>query len=107
MKKILLISFCFMLSFMSISTHLKATHLMGGSLTYQYLVLDSISGLYQYGVTITIYRYCEAGSSLLPTSLDIGVYEDNPANPGGDKLLVQSGTVPLITIQNIVPPNAN
>src|SRR6187455_371331 len=107
MKKIGLIIF-FVSALLTGRSHLaNATHLMGGSLTYEYLGLDTITGLYDYRVTITIYRYCEAGSSLLPTSLDIGVFEDNPANPGGDKQLILGGTVGLLTIQAITPPNAN
>ncbi|MBL0341103.1 MAG: hypothetical protein IPP71_09360 [Bacteroidetes bacterium] len=80
---------------------------MGGSLNYEYLGLNTGSGLYEYRVTITIYRYCESGSSTLPTSLDLGVYKDNPANPTGDKLLVDASTIPLITITPITPPNGN
>ncbi len=80
---------------------------MGGSLNYEYLGLNTGTGLYDYRVTITIYRYCEQGSSTLPTSLDLGVYQDNTLNPGGNKLLVITSNVPLITITPITPPNAN
>ena len=107
MRKHLLTLVALTVFLLSISTNVKATHLMGGSLTYEYLGLNSTSGLFEYRITITIYRYCEAGSTLLPTSLDMGVYEDDPGNPTGDKLLVETGTIPLLTIQSIQPPNAN
>lgn len=107
MKKLLLI-ICVISSLLTSSSYdAKGTHLMGGSLTYEYLGLDTLTGLYDYRITITIYRYCEAGSSLLPTSINIGVYEDNPANPGGDKQLILDDNVGLLTIQSITPPNAN
>ncbi len=83
------------------------THLMGGSLNYEYLGLDTVSGNYNYRITITIYRLCDPGSSLLPVDMNLGVYEDDPAMPAGDKLLVLNTIVPIVSQQNIVPPNAN
>jgi gliding motility-associated-like protein len=84
----------------------QATHLMGGSLTYAYLGQDA-GGNYQYRVTLTIYRYCAAGSAQLPTAMTLGVYQDNPGNPTGNKNRVLQTSLPLITQQNIVPPTAN
>ena len=108
MKKRLLICLCsFILFFIALAPTARATHIMGGSLTYEYLGLNTTSGLYDYRVKITIYRYCAQGSSLLPTSLDIGVYEDNPANPSGDKIRILSSSLGLLTQQQITPPNAN
>ena len=79
---------------------------MGGSLTYQYLGLNSGTGEYDYRVTITIYRYCVGTASNLPPQMNLGVYEDNPLNLTGDKLFVTSGSVPLISQQAIQPPSA-
>src|SRR6187399_2066614 len=97
--------FTSLLTCLSLSS--QATHLMGGNLNYEYLGVNAGTGLYQYRVSITVYRYCASGSTTLPTSLDIGVYEDDPLNPTGDKQMVTSGVIPLITITPITPPNAN
>ncbi|MFN5323364.1 MAG: hypothetical protein ACK5C5_00435, partial [Bacteroidota bacterium] len=83
-----------------------ASHLMGGNLGYEYLGVNS-NGLYQYRITITIYRYCEPGSSNLPTTMNLGVYRDNPTNPSGNKQLITTSSIPLISITPITPPNAN
>jgi len=79
---------------------------MGGSLTYQYLGLNSASGQYQYLITVTIYRYCEGTASNLPNNINFGAYQDNPLNPTGDKSLVQNNVIPLVSQQFIQPPSA-
>lgn len=78
---------------------------MGGNLTYQYLGLNSGTGLYDYRVTLKIYRLCDPGSSQLPVSTSLGAYQDNPGNPAL-KQRVASATLNLISQQAIVPPNA-
>lgn len=90
-----------------VSFQTQATHLMGGNLSYEYLGLNSTSGLYDYRITLTIYRLCDPGSSLLPATMELGAYQDNALNPGGDKDLLSSISLPLITQQFITPPNAN
>lgn len=84
-----------------------ASHLMGGNLTYVYQGLNSSTGLYEYTITLKIYRLCDAGSSQLPTSMSLGAYQDDPANPGGNKTRISTTSLPLITQQFITPPNAN
>lgn len=80
---------------------------MGGNLDYQYLGQNA-NGDYDYKVTLTIYRLCDPGSTSLPTSMNLGAYEDDPLNPTGDKIRRGSPfTLPLITQTNIVPPSAN
>lgn len=81
---------------------------MGGSLTYQYLGFNAGTNLYDYRVTVTIYRYCSGNPppSNLPTQINLGVYQNNVANPTGDKLLALGTTLPLISQQNIQPPPA-
>jgi len=83
-----------------------SSHLMGGNLGYEYLGVNA-NGLYQYRITITVYRYCEPGSSNLPTTMNLGVYRDNPTNPTGNKQLITTSSLPLISITPITPPNAN
>ncbi len=103
-----LILYVLLISSLSIfSSSLYATHLMGGSLNYEYLGLNAGTGNYEYEVTLTIYRLCDPGSALLDVSMNLGVYQDNPANPSGDKQLVLNTILPLISQQAIVPPNAN
>ena len=86
-----------------------ATHLMGGSLVYEYLGLNTGTGLYQYQVTVTIYRYCSGNPTpaQLPNIINLGVYRDDLNNLPGNKLLVLSTTLPLISQQPIVPANPN
>ena len=65
----------------SLSTS-QATHLMGGSLVYEYLGLNTGTGLYQYQVTVTIYRYCSGNPTpaQLPNTINLGAYIDDLNN---------------------------
>ncbi len=105
MKKLLLAVICFLGILMINTQDAFATHLMGGNMTYQYLGLNSGTGLYDYRVTLKIYRLCDPGSSQLPISTPIGAYQDDPATPG-QKQRVASANLNLISQQAIVPPNA-
>ncbi|HKR05231.1 MAG TPA: gliding motility-associated C-terminal domain-containing protein [Bacteroidia bacterium] len=107
MNKRLLCSIALIISLLGISTVSRATHIMGGSINYTYLGLDSATGNYRYLVNIYLFRLCDAGSSLLPIDMNLGIYEDDTLNPGGDKLLVVSTVIPLVLQQAITPPNAN
>ena len=65
MKKLLpLIIFIFFLSFVS-----QATHIVGGSLTYEQL------GGSTYRVTLHLYRDCKPGSAAFPSPVTISVYK--------------------------------
>ncbi|MBK7967216.1 MAG: gliding motility-associated C-terminal domain-containing protein [Bacteroidetes bacterium] len=90
-----------------VSYNASASHLMGGNLTYEYLGINGGTGLYEYRVTLYVYRLCDPGSSQLPNSMSLGAYQDNPGNPTGPKQLLSSITLPLISQQFIQPPNAN
>ena len=90
-----------------LSAEVQATHLMGGNLAYEYLGLNGSTGLYDYRVTLTIYRLCDPGSSQLPNFQEMGAYQDNPGNPGGNKDILATVNLPLISQQFITPPNAN
>ena len=59
---LLLIIFVFFLSFSS-----QATHIVGGSLTYEQL------GGSTYRITLHLYRDCKAGSAAFPGTVDITV----------------------------------
>ncbi|MCX6294744.1 MAG: PKD domain-containing protein [Bacteroidetes bacterium] len=86
-KFLLLIIFIFFLSFVS-----KATHIVGGSLTYEQL------GGSTYRVTLKLYRDCKAGSAAFPNPVTIEVRRS-------------CGTVALADIvipfpgASLVPPN--
>lgn len=80
---------------------------MGGNLSYQYLGFDSTSGNYRYLVKINLFRLCDAGSTLLPVQMNLGVYRDNVGNPNGDKIQVLSTVLPLVIQQGVTPPNGN
>jgi len=90
-----------------VSTSLRATHLMGGNLSYEYLGLNASTGNFEYRVTLFIYRLCDPGSAQLPATMELGAYQDNPGNPGGDKNRIADVTMPLVSQQFIQPPNAN
>ena len=107
MKKLLFAAFyCIGILFLN-PQKAKATHLMGGNLTYVYQGLNTGTGLYEYTITLKIYRLCDSGSSQLPNSMPLGAYEDNPGNPGGNKDRISTTTLPLVSQQFIIPPNAN
>jgi gliding motility-associated-like protein len=105
-RRILFTLFLFLIA-ISVPLRSGATHLMGGSLNYEYLGIDTLTGNYSYEITLTIYRLCDQGSALLPIDMNLGVYEDDPVNPSGDKQLVLNTVIPLFSQQAIVPPNAN
>lgn len=105
MKKLLLAVFCCIGALLMTTREALATHLMGGNLTYEYLGLNSGTGLYDYRVTLKIYRLCDPGSSQLPVSTSLGAYQDNNGNPNL-KQRIAVATLNLISQQAIVPPNA-
>lgn len=93
--------------FIHLSSTTQATHIMGGGISYLYLGQDSATGNYQYQITLELFRLCDAGSSLLPIEMNIGVYIDDPNNPSGDKLSVLEDVLPLTIQKSITPPNGN
>jgi gliding motility-associated-like protein len=106
MNRLLRLAFCFASICILFPFTVNATHLMGGNLTYEYLGLNG-GGSYDYRITLTIYRLCDGGSALLPNSTQMGVYQDNPSNPSGDKSRVTFTTLNLISQQFITPPSGN
>lgn len=104
MKKTLqyLIALC---CFLAINNPVRATHLMGGNLTYTYI--GQTGSLYNYEVTLKLYRYCASGSSNLPNDMNLGIYEEDTLNPNSPKSLVSSVVMPLISQQYITPPSSD
>lgn len=89
-----------------------ASHLMGGSISYDYLGYNASTNLYSYRVTAKIYRYCDStGTGGTPAQLDqqmsTGIYPQNPFQPNANKSLYTTLTLPLISSAFIVPPSTN
>ena len=107
MKKIIpfLLTALLLLSF-----HVKASHLMGGNLAYEYLgETFPGSGLYSYKVIFKTYTNC-GGNSQFKAGPEgtafIGIYHDDP-NGGINKLLFQSLVMNIIDTTRITPDNPN
>lgn len=85
----------------------NATHIMGGNLGYTYMGLQP-NGEYRYKVRLELYRSCAPGSSDLPSSMRLGVYFENTANPNADKIQQDEyNNVQLLSQQFISPPAPN
>lgn len=89
----------------------KASHLIGGSMGYQYI--GKVGSNYRYKIILTTYTNCGPTSQIpLPEgpTLPIGVYQhDIQNNPtgGGNKSLLFTSTVTLIDSNIIEPPQAS
>jgi gliding motility-associated-like protein len=68
-----------------------ASHLMGGSLGYEYLGLQP-SGKYRYKIKLTTYVDCSPSSEIpyAEYPLRIGVYSNDLMNPNADKPVIDS-----------------
>ncbi|HKR04034.1 MAG TPA: hypothetical protein VJY62_05295 [Bacteroidia bacterium] len=98
----------FLLIFLLIRQNAVATHLMGGSLTYEYIGPSGVNT--QYHVTLKIYRYCDqtsGGTAALDPSMMLGVYLQDPALPNADKAWFETDNMPITVQQFITPPNPN
>lgn len=78
---------------------LYATHLVGGSMSYEYLGLQN-NGRYRYRVTVKMYRDCAASSVQFDPNIDIGVYNNN-----SQRTLAQIFTISKITEIPVNPPS--
>ncbi|MBK9048559.1 MAG: gliding motility-associated C-terminal domain-containing protein [Bacteroidetes bacterium] len=93
-----------------VTTHsAKATHLMGGELTYTY------SGPFQggsfYDVKLIVYRYCDS-TGAIPAALDpqmyLGIYITDSLNPSPSKIWYSTEILPLIGSDVVAySPNSN
>ncbi len=86
----------------------RATHLMGGELTYQYD--GAISGGAFYNVKLIVYRYCDstiAPTAPLDASMFLGVYTNDPGNPTDPLLWFSTETLTLISSDFIISDSSN
>ncbi len=85
---------------------LHATHLMGGSMTYEYT--GSSGGNDNYHITLKIYRYCDAsagGTAPLDNSMFLGIYEQDINFPNDDKNWFATEDLLLTSSTFINPPS--
>ena len=84
---------------------LYASHVVGGNMGYTYLG-PGANGTFRYKLTLTTYTDCSPSSEIpVPvSSVNIGVYFHQAANPGAAKTLKQSLTAPLVTSTVVTPP---
>jgi hypothetical protein len=86
MKRIILALFLNAILAFFIPLKSYATHLMGGSMTYEYMGM--VGADQSYLVTLKIYRYCDAsagGTAPLDASMFLGIYNQDVLNPNADK----------------------
>ena len=89
------------------TTQLRATHLMGGNMTYSYVSFNPANNTHTYQITLKIYRYCTGQTASLDFSMEVGVYAHNPLFPNANKQLVTTVNLPLISQSFIQPPSSN
>ncbi|MGI8894010.1 MAG: hypothetical protein ACR2GN_11220, partial [Bacteroidia bacterium] len=105
MKTLAAISFVFLMFFVPLS--MKATHLMGGNMTYTYVSFNPQNNTHTYQITLKIYRYCTGNTADLDFNTTIGIYAHDPLFPNANKQLVTTVTAPLISQSFIQPPSSN
>jgi len=80
-------------------THLaQATHLIGGSMSYQYLGQNS-RGNFNYKITLSIYRDCQQSEVPFDPSIKIGVYFNNT-----NRTRHKTTSIKLISKRFVNPP---
>ena len=95
-------------SFLIFITPIKlfATHLMGGSMTYEYLGM--VGSDQNYLVTLKIYRYCDpsaGGTAPLDASMFLGIYNQDIINPNADKNWFRTENLMLMSSNFVTPPS--
>lgn len=80
----LLLGICFILA----SNPLKATHLMGGHVSYRYLSFDSVNQTQNYEIKFYIFRDCSPGTAYLSSTVQFSVVslDDSSFFSGNAKL---------------------
>ncbi len=66
-----------MILLLSLVPFTLATHLIGGSMSYQYLSKNSSNGLIRYKITLSLYRDCQQSSVPFDPTIKIGIYYSN------------------------------
>jgi len=92
------------------SGSLFASHLIGGTLGYEYVGPVGVN--FRYKIILTVYNDCSPASSIPAPKpqLDVSVYfQDIPNNPmgGGDKTFLVTKSLPLVSQNSVVPPSSN
>ncbi len=82
----------------------KATHLVGGSITYTYI--GKFSNNFRYSVKVDMFRDCstpvgQASPTPFDMQISVGIYERN-----GDTSLLKTLTIPLGTDESVNPPQS-
>ncbi|MBQ20608.1 MAG: hypothetical protein CMD31_07615, partial [Flavobacteriales bacterium] len=89
------------------SGYLFASHLVGGSLGYEYM--GQVGANYRYKIILTVYNNCDNNSQIpIPVaSHNVSIYQqDIGGNPmgGGNKSLFQTVSVPIVDSNLVQPP---
>ena len=82
------------------ATQSKATHLIGGYMSYEFLNINSNNGEHRYKITFHVYRDC-SGNVPLDDQITVGVYLNNDNNS-----LNQQPVFNLITKRIVQPPGS-
>ncbi|MCX6291806.1 MAG: gliding motility-associated C-terminal domain-containing protein [Bacteroidetes bacterium] len=82
---------------LSVSLSSSASHLMGGSLTYEYLGFNSSNQTNKFLIKLQLFRNCDTSTTPLPAQLansyQLGIYPQDTTNPNADKILYNSYTM--------------
>lgn len=78
----------------------QATHLVGGSMTYEYLGQQS-NGFYRYRVNIRMYRDCRASEVRFDEFIEVGIYHNNT-----NRSRYRTVTFAKQSETDVSPPNA-
>lgn len=83
---------------------LFASHIIGGSLGYEYMGLQA-NGKYRYKVLLTTYIDCSPTSEIpfAEDPLKVGVFANDINNPNADKVRIDSVTVTLVNSVTYLP----
>jgi hypothetical protein len=105
--KQLLHSLCLLGLFILYAATSSASHLMGGSLTYEFLFSDTTVIPHQdhYRIHLQLFRDCTSGTQLA-NPIDLGAYSQNIASPNASKILYNTFSLVQDSLKSINPPAA-
>jgi gliding motility-associated-like protein len=81
---------------------LNATHLVGGSMSYEYVGKNN-NGTFRYKITLKIYRDCQTSSTQFDQNIELGAYEEGL----GTLSLNNSFMFSLVSEVDVSPPKAS
>lgn len=107
LQKYLFSSFFLLSLFFLLSSSSRATHLMGGNISYEYLG-ETFPGSNQFTYKITLITFLDCtspywGNGFPETSLEIGIYEGS-ATPSSPMSFVTTLNLPLVDSVPVAPP---